>query len=173
MTKIRLTTNKGAIDIELDTEKAPITCANFEKYVKSGFYDGTLFHRVIKGFMIQGGGIVRAGFFKSLKRKETEAPIENEAANGLTNDKYTIAMARTGEPHSATSQFFINVKDNGFLNYREATPQGYGYAVFGKVVDGFDVVDAIEVVATGTSGSYSDVPKDDVIIEKAEVLGAS
>ena len=171
---IRITTNKGVIDIELDKEKAPITCENFEKYVTSGFYEGTLFHRVIKGFMIQGGGIVRAGSFKGLKRKDGGFnAIKNEANNGLKNDKYTIAMARTNDPDSATSQFFINVKDNDFLNFRSPTAQGYGYAVFGKVVAGFDVVDAIEAVATGTSGMYSDVPKEDVIIEKTEVLGAS
>ncbi len=171
---IRITTNKGVIDIELDKEKAPITCENFEKYVTSGFYEGTLFHRVIKGFMIQGGGIVRGGFFKGLKRKDGGFnAIKNEANNGLKNDKYTIAMARTSDPDSATSQFFINVKDNDFLNFKSATAQGYGYAVFGKVVAGFDVVDAIEVVATGSSGMYSDVPKEDVIIERAEILDAS
>ena len=140
---IRFTTNLGVIDIELDPEHAPITCANFENYVKSGFYNGTIFHRVIRGFMIQGGG-----FEKGMKQKPTNAPIENEAANGLKNNKYTIAMARTQDPHSATAQFFINVANNDFLNHTAPTPQGWGYAVFGKVVAGQDVVDQIAKVRT-------------------------
>lgn len=140
---IRLTTNKGIIDIELDHDNAPATSANFERYVREGFYDGVIFHRVIKGFMIQGGG-----FLPGLKEKETHEPIENEAQNGLKNDKYTIAMARTSDPHSATAQFFINVNDNNFLNHTSPSAQGWGYAVFGRVVAGQDVVDTIAVVPT-------------------------
>ena len=157
---IRFTTNLGVIDIELDPEHAPITCANFENYVKSGFYNGTIFHRVIRGFMIQGGG-----FEKGMKQKPTNAPIENEAANGLKNNKYTIAMARTQDPHSATAQFFINVANNDFLNHKNETPSGYGYAVFGKVIQGQDVVDRIKSVSTGSYGPYQDVPKTPVIIK--------
>lgn len=166
---IRLTTNKGVIDIELNPEKAPVTCKNFEEYVASGFYNGTIFHRVIKGFMIQGGG-----FLRGLKQQEgVKAPITNEAANGLANDKYTIAMARTNDSHSATCQFFINVADNDFLNFTRPDSRGYGYAVFGRVVAGFDVVDAIAQMRTGRVGWYDDVPNDDVVIEKAEILADS
>ncbi len=158
-----LTTNHGKITIELDAAKAPKTVENFLNYVKSGHYDGTIFHRVINGFMIQGGG-----FEPGMKQKDTSAPIENEAANGLTNDAYTIAMARTNDPHSASAQFFINVKDNDFLNY--AGPNNWGYCVFGKVSDGTDVVDAIRKVRTGSKGFHGDVPVEDVIIEKAEIV---
>ncbi len=162
---IRFTTNKGVIDIELDHEHAPKSSANFEQYVRDGFYDGTIFHRVIKGFMIQGGG-----FERGMKEKATRAPIENEAANGLKNNKYTIAMARTSAPHSASSQFFINVVDNDFLNHTAPNPQGWGYAVFGKVKAGQNVVDEIARVPTSTHGFYGDVPVDDIVIEKAEIL---
>lgn len=162
---IRFTTNKGVIDIELDHEHAPKSSANFEQYVRDGFYDGTIFHRVIKGFMIQGGG-----FERGMKEKATRAPIENEAANGLKNNKYTIAMARTSDPHSASSQFFINVADNDFLNHTAPNPQGWGYAVFGKVTTGQNVVDEIARVPTSTRGFYGDVPVDDIVIEKAEIL---
>ncbi len=166
MSKVRLTTNLGAIVIELNTEKAPKTVANFIEYVQSGHYDGTIFHRVIKNFMIQGGG-----YTTDMKEKgKTSAPITNEADNGLKNDKYTIAMARTSDPHSATAQFFINVKDNDFLNFTSPTPSGWGYAVFGAVTEGFDVVDAIEKVKTSRSGFHQDVPADAVVIEKAEML---
>lgn len=162
---IRFTTNKGVIDIELDHEHAPKSSANFEQYVRDGFYDGTIFHRVIKGFMIQGGG-----FERGMKEKATRAPIENEAANGLKNNKYTIAMARTSAPHSAASQFFINGVDNDFLNHTAPNPQGWGYAVFGKVTAGQNVVDEIARVPTSTHGFYGDVPVDDIVIEKAEIL---
>ena len=162
---IRFTTNKGVIDIELDHEHAPKSSANFEQYVRDGFYDGTIFHRVIKGFMIQGGG-----FERGMKEKATRAPIEHEAANGLKNNKYTIAMARTSAPHSASSQFFINVVDNDFLNHTAPNPQGWGYAVFGKVTAGQNVVDEIARVPTSTHGFYGDVPVDDIVIEKAEIL---
>lgn len=162
---IRFTTNKGVIDIELDHEHARKSSANFEQYVRDGFYDGTIFHRVIKGFMIQGGG-----FERGMKEKATRAPIENEAANGLKNNKYTIAMARTSAPHSASSQFFINVVDNDFLNHTAPNPQGWGYAVFGKVTAGQNVVDEIARVPTSTHGFYGDVPVDDIVIEKAEIL---
>lgn len=162
---IRFTTNKGVIDIELDHEHAPKSSANFEQYVRDGFYDGTIFHRVIKGFMIQGGG-----FERGMKEKATRAPIENEASNGLKNNKYTIAMARTSAPHSASSQFFINVVDNDFLNHTAPNPQGWGYAVFGKVTAGQNVVDEIARVPTSTHGFYGDVPVDDIVIEKAEIL---
>lgn len=155
----------GAITLELNEAKAPITVANFLNYVKKGHYDGTIFHRVIPGFMIQGGG-----FAPGMQQKQTDAEIQNEANNGLKNDKYTIAMARTSAPHSASAQFFINVANNDFLNYKSPTPQGWGYAVFGKVVEGQDIVDKIAAVATGRRGMHDDVPKDDVRIEKAEVL---
>jgi peptidyl-prolyl cis-trans isomerase B (cyclophilin B) len=158
-----LTTNHGAITVELDTEKAPKSVENFVNYVKSGHYDGTIFHRIIDGFMIQGGG-----FEPDMKQKPTNDPIENEANNGLKNDRYTIAMARTSDPHSATAQFFINVGDNDFLNYPGS--DGWGYAVFGKVSDGMDVVDAIRGVKTGRKSMFSDVPVEDVVIEKAEVI---
>ena len=155
----------GNIVIELDAEKAPKSAENFLNYVKKGFYDGTVFHRVINGFMVQGGG-----FEPGMQQKSTDKPIENEANNGLKNDKYTLAMARTSDPHSATAQFFINVADNGFLNHTAPTAQGWGYAVFGKVVKGTEVVDAIKGVKTGRKGFHDDVPKEDVIIEKAVVL---
>jgi len=162
---VKLHTNLGDITIQLDAAKAPNTVKNFLEYVKNGSYDNTVFHRVIPNFMIQGGG-----FEPGMKQKPTLAPIQNEAANGLKNDKYTVAMARTGDPHSATAQFFINTKDNDFLNYTASNPQGFGYCVFGKVVEGMDVVDAIGKVKTGNSGGHSDVPKEDVIITKAELV---
>ncbi|SES76914.1 peptidyl-prolyl cis-trans isomerase B (cyclophilin B) [Nitrosospira multiformis] len=162
---IRLHTNYGDIMLELDHEKAPVTVQNFIDYVNSGHYDNTIFHRVIDGFMIQGGG-----FEPGMIQKKTRAPIANEAGNGLKNDKYTIAMARTSDPHSATGQFFINVKDNDFLNYTSPTAQGYGYCVFGKVVEGMDVVDKIEKVKTGTRSGHQDVPVENAILEKAEVI---
>ncbi|AIO65514.1 peptidylprolyl isomerase [Burkholderia oklahomensis] len=159
---VELHTNHGVIKLELDDAKAPKTVENFLNYVKKGHYDGTIFHRVINGFMIQGGG-----FEPGLKQKPTDAPIDNEANNGLKNDTYTIAMARTNDPHSATAQFFINVNDNDFLNHSSPTPQGWGYTVFGKVVEGQDVVDKIKAVKTGSKGFHQDVPNDDVVIEKA------
>ncbi|WP_124949306.1 peptidylprolyl isomerase [Sulfuriferula thiophila] len=162
---VKLHTNFGVITLELDAEKAPKTVANFLEYVNSGFYANTVFHRVIDGFMIQGGG-----FEPGMKQKPTNAQIENEAANGLTNDNYTIAMARTPDPHSASSQFFINVKNNSFLNFSAPTSQGFGYCVFGKVVEGMDVVDKIKKVKTGNKAGHSDVPAEDVIIERAEVV---
>ena len=162
---IRFTANKGVFDVELNEAAAPKTCENFLQYVRSGFYNGTIFHRVISGFMIQGGG-----FEPGLQQKETKAPIENEANNGLKNDKYTIAMARTNDPHSATSQFFINVADNDFLNHTSPTPRGWGYAVFGKVVAGTDVVDAIAAVRTASRSWYGDVPVEDVVMEKVEEI---
>ncbi|KVE27294.1 cyclophilin [Burkholderia singularis] len=162
---VELHTNHGVIKLELDAAKAPKTVENFLNYVKKGHYDGTVFHRVINGFMIQGGG-----FEPGLKQKPTDAPITNEANNVLKNDAYTIAMARTNDPHSATAQFFINVNDNDFLNHSSPTPQGWGYAVFGKVVEGQDVVDKIKAVKTGNQGFHQDVPTDDVIIEKAVVV---
>lgn len=157
--------NGGIIRAELYPEVAPNTVRNFVSLASKGFYDGTIFHRVIPGFMIQGGG-----FLPGMHQKETHAPIQNEAANGLKNDRYTIAMARTMDPHSATAQFFINVVDNDFLNHTSPTPQGWGYAVFGKVVAGTDVVDAIAKVKTGTRGFHGDVPREDVVIEKAEIV---
>ncbi|MDO4249576.1 MAG: peptidylprolyl isomerase [Neisseria sp.] len=162
---IKLTTNKGVITLELDHENAPITAANFEQYVKDGFYDGVIFHRVIPNFMIQGGGMT-----PDMKEKDTREPIQNEAQNGLKNDKYTIAMARTMAPHSASAQFFINTKDNDFLNHTSPSMHGWGYAVFGKVTDGFDVVDAIEKVSTKRHGMHDDVPVEPVVIEKAEIV---
>ncbi|MBN3791250.1 peptidylprolyl isomerase [Burkholderia sp. Ac-20353] len=162
---VELHTNHGVIKLELDAAKAPKTVENFLNYVNKGHYDGTVFHRVINGFMIQGGG-----FEPGLKQKPTDAPIDNEANNGLKNDNYTIAMARTNDPHSATAQFFINVNDNDFLNHSSPTPQGWGYAVFGKVVEGQDVVDKIKAVKTGNAGFHQDVPTDDVVIEKAVVV---
>lgn len=162
---VKLTTNFGDITIELFAEKAPITVANFISYVEKGFYDGVIFHRVIKDFMIQGGG-----FDINMKQKATDATIKNEADNGLSNDKYTLAMARTMVPDSASAQFFINVKDNDFLNFTSATTQGWGYCVFGKVVEGKDVVDKIKAVATGNRGGHQDVPVEPVIIEKAVVV---
>lgn len=162
---IRLTTNYGTIDIELDFANAPVTAENFEQYVKDGFYNGVIFHRVIPGFMIQGGG-----FTPGMVQKETRAPIKNEANNGLKNNKYTIAMARTNDPHSASAQFFINVVDNNFLDFRSETPSGWGYAVFGKVVAGQEVVDKIAGVKTTSHFPHQDVPVSDVIIEKAEVI---
>lgn len=162
---VKLHTNFGTISIELDTEKAPITTANFLDYVNSGFYANTIFHRVIDGFMIQGGG-----FEPGMSQKATKAPIKNEANNGLKNSIYTIAMARTPNPDSASSQFFINVNDNDFLNFSAPTTQGWGYCVFGKVVEGTEVVDAIRKVKTGNRAGHQDVPVEDVIIERAEVV---
>ncbi len=163
--RVKLETSMGDIVIELDATKAPKTAANFVDYVKDGFYNGTVFHRVMDGFMIQGGG-----FEPGLKQKPTKAPIDNEANNGLKNDKYTIAMARTNDPHSATAQFFINVADNDFLNHTAPTPNGWGYAVFGKVVSGTEVVDKIKGVKTGNSGFHQNVPTQDVIINKAVIV---
>jgi peptidyl-prolyl cis-trans isomerase B (cyclophilin B) len=163
---VRLHTGFGPITISLDADKAPKTVANFLEYVKNGHYDGTIFHRVINGFMIQGGG-----FAPGMKQKPTGTPVENEAGNGLRNDKYTLAMARTSDPHSATAQFFINVADNAFLNHSAPTAQGWGYCVFGRVTEGQDVVDKIKAVSTGRSGMHSDVPQQDVVIERAEVIG--
>lgn len=168
---IKLHTNFGVIGIELDFDKAPNTAANFEQYVKDGFYDGVIFHRVIKGFMIQGGGMDA-----DMNEKDTREPIQNEAHNGLKNEKYTIAMARTSQPHSASAQFFINTNNNEFLNFRgkefhgKPVVQEWGYAVFGKVVEGQDVVDAIENVATKRHGYHDDVPVETVVINKAEIV---
>ncbi|WP_455375452.1 peptidylprolyl isomerase [Kaarinaea lacus] len=162
---IRLNTSMGAIDIELDHEKAPKTAANFEQYVKDGFYNGTLFHRVINGFMIQGGGME-----PGMNQKQTRAPIENEADNGLKNEIGTIAMARTNDPHSASSQFFINVSNNDFLNFSSPTASGWGYCVFGKVVNGMDVVDKIKTQKTGSSMGHQDVPVEDITIDSAEII---
>ena len=162
---IKLTTNHGVIMLDLNAEKAPKTVANFLAYVEAGHYDNTVFHRVIKNFMIQGGG-----FEPDMKQKPCKAPIENEAANGLRNKRGSIAMARTGDPHSATAQFFINVVDNDFLDFKSPSGQGWGYCVFGEVSEGLDVVDKIRAVRTGNKGFHQDVPVDDVIIEKAEVV---
>ena len=161
---IKLHTNFGVIALELDADKAPETVKNFIAYVEAGHYNNTVFHRVIPGFMIQGGG-----FEPGMKQKPCTAPIKNEADNGLKNDNYTVAMARTSDPHSATAQFFINVADNDFLNFKAPTGNGWGYCVFGKVVEGTEVVDKIKAVKTGSSGFHQDVPKEDVIIERAEV----
>jgi peptidyl-prolyl cis-trans isomerase B (cyclophilin B) len=160
---VKLHTNHGAITLELDQAKAPLTVANFLSYVDSGHYSNTLFHRVIDGFMIQGGGME-----PSMKEKDTKAPVKNEANNGLKNDAYTVAMARTSEPHSASSQFFINLANNDFLNFSSESARGWGYCVFGKVVDGKDVVDKIKGAATGNKGGHQDVPVEDVVIERAE-----
>jgi peptidyl-prolyl cis-trans isomerase B (cyclophilin B) len=162
---IKLETNFGDITIELDSEKAPLTAKNFLEYVNSGYYDNTVFHRVIDGFMVQGGG-----FEPGMMQKPTRSPIQNEAANGLKNEKYTIAMARTSDVHSATAQFFINVADNASLNYTSSTPRGFGYCVFGRVVDGMDVVDKIRKVKTGSRGGHQDVPLEDVVVRKAYVI---
>ena len=165
--RVELKTNRGTIVLELNQAKAPKTVANFLQYVKDGHYNGTVFHRTIDGFMIQGGG-----FDKDMKETPTRGRIENEAANGLRNDYGTIAMARTPDPHSASAQFFINVKNNDFLNFRDASPQGYGYAVFGKVVSGMDVVDKIAKSPTGNVGPYQNVPREPVVIESATILPA-
>jgi peptidyl-prolyl cis-trans isomerase B (cyclophilin B) len=157
--------NFGVVTVELDAEKAPKTVENFLGYVSSGHYDNTIFHRIIPGFMVQGGGME-----PGMAQKKTAKPIENEADNGLKNTAYTLAMARTSDPHSATSQFFINIADNDFLNHTAKSSQGWGYAVFGKVVDGTDVVDKIKTVATGRKGFHEDVPKEDVILTKAVAL---
>ncbi len=162
---VEMTTSAGVLMIELDDARAPKSVANFLEYVSAGHYDGTVFHRVIKGFMVQGGG-----FAPGMQQKPTRGMIENEANNGLKNDKYTLAMARTNAPHSATAQFFINASHNEFLNHKSESPQGWGYAVFGKVVAGLDVVDQIERVATGRKGGHDDVPQTDVLIIKAVAL---
>jgi peptidyl-prolyl cis-trans isomerase B (cyclophilin B) len=163
---VELHTNKGKIVLTLNAEKAPNSVANFLDYVKSGHFDGTIFHRVINGFMIQGGG-----FDEDMNQKPTKDPIDNEAANGLKNKAYTIAMARTNDPHSATAQFFINVSDNDFLDFKSPSGSGWGYAVFGEVTEGKDVVDTIKSVKTGNKGFHQDVPVEPVVIEKAVVVG--
>lgn len=162
---VKLETNMGDIILRLDSAKAPETVANFLSYVRAGHYDGTIFHRVISNFMIQGGGMT-----PDMKEKPMGKPIKNEAANGLKNKKYTVAMARTGDPHSATAQFFINVKDNDFLDYKAPSGQGWGYAVFGKVLKGQDVVEKIKAVPTGNRGMHGDVPRDPLIIKKATII---
>lgn len=164
-TKVKLTTSLGDIVIKLNSEKAPVSSANFLTYVKEGFYNGTIFHRVIPGFMAQGGG-----FDTSFNQKAVHAPIKNEADNGLPNNRGTLAMARTNVPDSATAQFFINYKDNSFLNFTSPTASGWGYAVFGEVIEGMDVVDAMAKQPTGNRGGHQDVPKTDIVIEKAEVI---
>ena len=161
---IKLNTNMGVISIELNFDRAPNTAANFQQYVEDGFYDGKIFHRVIDGFMVQGGG-----FNADMNESETRPSIDNEADNGLKNTVGTLAMARTNDPHSASSQFFINVADNGFLNHTGKNPQGWGYAVFGNVVEGMDVVEAIKSVSTGSSGHHQDVPLSPIVIESASV----
>ena len=163
--KVEMKTSRGTLQIELYADKAPKTVANFLQYVESGQYKGTIFHRVIDGFMIQGGG-----FDRDMREKKTRDPIQNEAANGLKNTTGTLAMARTPNPHSASAQFFINLKDNDFLNYREATAQGYGYAVFGKVTQGMDVVNTIAKVATGNAGPHQDVPREPIVIESVTLI---
>lgn len=165
MTKVKLSTTFGDIVLELDEVKAPLTVANFVQYVKDGHFDGTVFHRVIDGFMVQGGG-----FVPGMTQKPTRDTVQNEADNGLKNAAYTVAMARTPDPHSASAQFFINVADNDFLNFQSKSPQGWGYAVFGQVAEGREVVDKIKGVKTGSRGFHQDVPVDDVLITKAEVL---
>lgn len=162
---VKLHTNFGVITLELDAEKAPATVANFLQYVQDGHYNNTIFHRVIPNFMIQGGG-----FEPGMKQKDCRAPIDNEAANGLKNKRGSIAMARTNDPHSATAQFFINVVDNDFLDFKSPSGNGWGYCVFGQVTEGLDVIDAIKAVATGSKGFHQDVPKENVIIERAEVV---
>ncbi len=164
-TMVKMDTNQGTIMLELDADNAPNTVANFLTYAKEGFFDGTIFHRVISNFMIQGGG-----FTEDMSQKTTHDPIKNEANNGLKNDNGTIAMARTGDPHSATAQFFINVKDNDFLNFSSETPQGWGYAVFGKVTEGMDIVEKIKATETTTKGPYQDVPVEAIIIEKVSIV---
>ena len=165
MSQVKFTTSLGAFTLQLDAEKAPKTVENFLAYVAAGHYDNTIFHRVIKGFMIQGGG-----FEPGMKQKECRAPIDNEAANGLKNKRGTIAMARTGDPHSATAQFFINVVDNDFLDFKAPSGQGWGYCVFGEVTEGMETIDAIRAMRTGNKGFHQDVPVDDVVIEKAEAV---
>lgn len=165
---VTIKTNHGDITLELDNKNAPVTVQNFLSYVESGHYNGTIFHRVISNFMIQGGG-----FEPGMKQKGVNAPIPNEANNGLKNDQYTVAMARTGDPHSATAQFFINVQNNDFLNYSSQTTQGWGYAVFAKVTEGTDVIEKIKTVETGQNGPHGDVPVEDVIIESVSVLSDS
>jgi len=162
---VEMTTSAGTLRIELDDAKAPKTVENFLAYAAAGHYDGTVFHRVIQGFMIQGGG-----FEPGMKQKATRAPVVNEAGNGLKNRKYTLAMARTSDPHSATAQFFINAKDNDFLDFKSESPQGWGYAVFGRVIEGREVVDAIEQVKTGSRMGHGDVPVEDVTIVRAVVV---
>jgi peptidyl-prolyl cis-trans isomerase B (cyclophilin B) len=164
-TKVKMTTTLGEIIIQLNTEKAPVSSANFLTYVNEGFYNGTIFHRIIPDFMAQGGG-----FDTSFNQKAVHAPIKNEANNGLKNTRGTLAMARTNDPNSATAQFFINYKDNSFLNHTSPTSSGWGYAVFGEVIEGMDVVDAMAKQATGNRGGHQDVPKTDIVIEKAEVV---
>ena len=165
MSKVKMQTSMGDVVIEIDAENAPLTAENFLQYVRDGFYDNTVFHRVIDGFMVQGGG-----FEPGMKQKPVRAPIKNEAGNGLKNDAYTVAMARTSDPHSATAQFFFNVVNNNFLNFRAANADGFGYCVFGKVVEGRDVIDKIKAVPTGNRGFHQDVPAEDVVIKKAEVI---
>lgn len=162
---VKLHTNQGAITVELDEQRAPLTVANFLQYVEEGHYDNTIFHRVIDGFMVQGGG-----FEPGMRQKPTRPPVKNEADNGARNEKYTLAMARTSDPHSASAQFFINVSDNTFLDHTAPTPDGWGYCVFGRVAEGADVVDRIKKVQTGNRGGHQDVPVEDVVIEKAEVV---